>query len=192
MSYRVCYEYAENHMPTTRLTPEIISAAIEGFEAQKARINQHIADLRAMLSGGPAKTAATPEASPGKRIISAAARRRMALGQKRRWAAIKGTSEPLPQATPEPPKPKRKLSAAGRAAIVAALKKRWAAKKAAAHPAPAKKAVTKKTTAKKAAVKAPPAKAAKKAAPVKKRAAKKAVAKKAAPAAAQAPAPVGV
>jgi len=70
----------------------------------------------------------------------------MALGQQKRWAAIKGTAESASQATPEPPKGKRKLSAAGKANIVAALKKRWAAKKAAAkkaRPAVAKKAAEK-------------------------------------------------
>jgi hypothetical protein len=61
--------------------------------------------------------------------MSAAARKAMAEGQRRRWAAAKNESSPKAVATP---KPKRKLSAAGKAAIVAALKKRWAAKKAAA------------------------------------------------------------
>lgn len=120
-------------MPTNKLTNEIIIAAIDGFESQKARIDGQIAELRAMLPGGRTETAATPEAAPRKRKVSAAARRRMAAGQKKRWAAIKGTSEsPSSPATPEPAKPKRTLSAAGRANIIAALKKRMAAKKSAA------------------------------------------------------------
>jgi hypothetical protein len=144
-------------MPT-RLRPEIINAAILGFEQQKARIDDQIAELRAMLDGGTKPIpAATPEATTAKRKISAAARRRMALGQQKRWAAIKGTTEsPSQAATPEPVKPKRKLSAAGKANIVAALKKRWAAKKAAAAkaaPAKAKKATLKKSTPLKAAKK---------------------------------------
>jgi hypothetical protein len=145
-----------------QLTPEILNAAIEGFESQKRRIDDQIAELRAMLSVGYAISAATPEAAPKSRKISAAARRRMALGQKKRWAAIKGTAE-SPSATPEPSKPKRKLSPAGRAAIVAALKKRWAAKKAAVKKAPAvvKKATVKKAVAKKPAKKALVKKAAK-------------------------------
>ena len=117
-------------MPPQKLTPEIINAAILGFEQQKLRIDAQIAELRAMLSGGPAETAATPEAPIRKRRVSAAARRKMALAQKARWAKIKGESEPPAPATPEPAKRKRKLSKAGKAAIVAALKKRWAAKKA--------------------------------------------------------------
>jgi hypothetical protein len=115
-----------------KLTQEIIDAAIEGFEAQKRRIDAQIAELQAMLTGGPGTPASTPEAGPRKRRISAAARRRMALGQKKRWAALKGTAELASPASQEPAKSKRKLSPEGRAAIVAALKKRWAAKKAAA------------------------------------------------------------
>jgi hypothetical protein len=91
----------------------------------------------------------------------------MALGQQKRWAAIKGTTEsPSSPATPEPVKPKRKLSAAGRANIVAALRKRLAAKKAAA-PVAAKKSAAKAAPVKKAAKKSATKKATKKA-PVKK------------------------
>jgi hypothetical protein len=146
-------------MPTHKVTDEIITAAIDGFESQKARIDAQIEELRAMLSGVPVQVAAAPEAPPRKRKISAAARRRMALGQKRRWAAIKGTSEPPSETTLEVPKPKRKISEEGMKRIIAATKKRWRLAKAAkAQPATAKKAVTKKTAVKKSA----PAKAAKK------------------------------
>jgi hypothetical protein len=118
-------------MPT-KLTPEIISAAILGFEQKKRQIDEQIAELRAMLSGGSTPTADTPEATPGKRKKrSAAVRRKMALAQKARWAKIKGESGKAASAPAKAPKAKRKLSAAGRAAIVAATKKRWAAVKAA-------------------------------------------------------------
>src|SRR6478672_3077084 len=136
-------------MPTRNLTPQVINAAILGFEEQKRHIDTQIAELRVMLDGGSAEPAATPEGTPEKRKISAAARRRMALGQQARWAKLKGESEPSPAATPEPPKPKRKLSAAGRKAISDATKKRWATVHAAAaktKPAPA----TRKAPAKKA------------------------------------------
>lgn len=140
------------HMPTQRLNRSIIEAAIEGFESQKTRIDTQIAALRAMLSGGPAEAAVTPEAPTRKRKISTAALRRMAAGQKERWAKLKSESEPSAPATTEPSKPKRKLSKAGRAAIVAALKKRWAAKKAAtAKPAITRKGARKKVAVKKAA-----------------------------------------
>jgi hypothetical protein len=140
-----------------KLTPEIIIAAIEGFEAQKLRIDSQISELRAMLPGDSATAAIRSEAAPGKRKISAAARRRMALGQKKRWAAIKGRAESPSLAASQPSKPKRKLSAAGKAAIVAALKKRWAAKKAVVKSAPV---VAKKAAARKVPVKKMPKKAA--------------------------------
>jgi hypothetical protein len=122
-------------MPTQKLTPEIISAAINGFESQKRRIDEQIAELRTMLPDG-SPPAATPEATPGKRKkFSAAARRKMALAQKARWAKIKGEAEAAAPTPAQAPKPKRKLSAAGRKAIIAATKKMWAAKRAAAKKA---------------------------------------------------------
>jgi hypothetical protein len=117
-------------MPTPKLTQEIINAAIDGFEAQKARIDTQIAELRAMLSGEPTATV-TADAKPGRRKFSAAAKKRMREAQQVRWAKIRGETAPEAPAA-KAAKPKRKLSAAGRANIVAALKKRWAAKKAAA------------------------------------------------------------
>src|SRR5438270_1039314 len=120
-------------MASRTLTPELIAAAIEGFTAQRQRLDTQIAELRAMLPGvrTSANAAATSEAPTGKRKkFSAASRRKMALAQTDRWRRIRGESEPSATATPEAPKAKRKLSKAGRAAIVAALKKRWAAKRA--------------------------------------------------------------
>ena len=100
-----------------QLTREIIDAAIEGFEAQKKRIDAQIAELRGLSNGH------APSHAPKKKGMSAAGRKAIADAQRKRWAA---------QKTEAPSKPKRKLSAAGKAAIVAALKKRWAAKTAAA------------------------------------------------------------
>ena len=73
-----------------KLSHEIITAAIFGFEAQKERINSKIAELRNMLHHKDGHAAA--EAPKVKRKMSAAARRRIALAQKKRWAAIKGRS----------------------------------------------------------------------------------------------------
>jgi hypothetical protein len=159
-------------MPT-KLTNEIITAAIEGFESQKIRIDQQISELKAMLSDGPAEPAATPEPTTRKRKrFSAAARKRMKEAQQRRWAKIRGeSSPPAPTATPESPKSKRRISEEGMKRIVAATKKRWRLAKAAkAQAATAKKAVPTRTkaAANRAVVKAVPAKPAKKSVPVKK------------------------
>jgi hypothetical protein len=152
-------------------------AAIEGFELQKIKIDNKIAQIRQMLSEGPTETVATSEAPVGKRKkFSAAARKRMAEAQKLRFARLKGETEPPSPVAPEPPKAKRKISADGMKRIIAATKERWRRQKAEAAEksalAPAKKAAVKK-----AAVMAPSAKATKKAASV-----KKSVAKKSAPA----------
>jgi hypothetical protein len=139
-----------------KLTNEIITAAIDGFESQKTRIDAQIQELRALLSGGPAEsTTATAEPAKRKRRkISAAGRARIAAAQRARWAASKKTTEP--SVTSEAPKPKRKLSRAGRAAIVAATKKRWALKRA-AEAAKTKPAATRRAPARKAAKKKPSA-----------------------------------
>ena len=65
------------------------------------------------LGGGSSHT------KPG-RTMSAAARRKISLAQKARWAKAKGHA----------PKPKRTISAAGRKRIAAAQRARWAKVKA--------------------------------------------------------------
>jgi hypothetical protein len=138
-------------MPT-KLNSELLTAAIEGFEAQKARIDDQIRELRAKLSGSSVEPAATPEApGRGRKKFSAASRRKMALAQKARWAKIRGESEPSKTAAPAPAKPKRRISEEGMKRIIAATKKRWRLAKA-KKPAATKKAAAKK----KAAVKAAP------------------------------------
>jgi hypothetical protein len=112
-------------MLTHQLTAAILDAAIEGFEAQKRRIDEQIAQVRQLQNGhSPAGTSEPQKRT--RRKMSAAARKRMGEAQRKRWAAKSG-AQTASEATA---KLKRKLSAAGRAAIVAALKKRWAAKKA--------------------------------------------------------------
>jgi hypothetical protein len=115
-------------MPTQKLTNEIINAAILGFEEQKRQIDAQVRDLRAMLSGAPVETAIPEAAKPARRKVSAAGRKKMALAQKKRWAAKKATAK---SSTPVAKKAKGGITDAGRAALAAAMKKRWAAKRAA-------------------------------------------------------------
>jgi|SRR5471030_3054085 len=160
-------------MPIQKLSPEILIAAIAGFEQQKLRIDAQISELRDVLLGGRTEPVATPEVPKGKRRkLSAAARKRIGDAQRRRWAESKKPSEAPTNAAEasEAPKRKRKLSAAGKRSIAEATKKRWAAfhaaraaeKPAVAKKGTAKKAVTKKSVVKKTAVKAPVKVAAKK------------------------------
>jgi hypothetical protein len=113
-------------MPTLKLTAEIITAAIQGFEIQKASIDAKIAELRAMLPGAAVGNDTATETSGRKRRkFSAAARKRMKEAQQRRWATVRGEAQP---AKAEPAKPKRNLSAAAKAKLVANLRKARAAK----------------------------------------------------------------
>jgi hypothetical protein len=71
---------------------ELLSAALEGLEAQKKRIEDQIKQVQAMLGhrrGRPASNdsaTAKPAAATRRRQLSPAARKRIAAAQKRRWA----------------------------------------------------------------------------------------------------------
>jgi len=67
---------------STRISPEIMTAAIEGFEAQKQRIDSQIAELRAMLNGRQPTVAAAPQTTK-RSTMSAAGRKRIAEAQAR-------------------------------------------------------------------------------------------------------------
>jgi hypothetical protein len=103
-------------MPKLKLTTDILSAALEGFEAQKNRIDARIAEIRQGLDGGGPERAAQSDTAKPKRRVSAAIRRRMAKAQRLRWKKI------TQAASPEANK-----SAGARKRIAAAQKKRWAA-----------------------------------------------------------------
>jgi hypothetical protein len=109
-----------------KLKEELIQAAIDGFTAQKLRIDAQIAELRAMLTESSNGTTATPEATPRKRRkMSAGARRRIALAQKARWAKFRGESGSAPPAKAKPARKKRHISPEGLRNIIAATKRRW-------------------------------------------------------------------
>jgi len=88
-------------MTTHKLTPEIINAAILGFEEQRRHISTQITELRAMLLGGPTEPVATPEAPRPKRRLSAAGRRAIATATKKRWAAFHAAKKRAKKAAPK-------------------------------------------------------------------------------------------
>jgi hypothetical protein len=117
-----------------KLNHELITAAIDGFEEQKKRIDARITELRQMLSGGPiSDDADLSRPTTGRRRMSAAARARIAAAQRKRWAAQRKGGAGS-ESTLAPVLKKRKLSAAGRKAIVEATKRRWAAVRAGRKP----------------------------------------------------------
>ena len=82
------------HMPRTKSVQDtgLLTAALEGLEAQRQRLEEQISKVRAMLGGrrrGRAAAAAAQapaERAGRRRQLSAAARKRIAAAQKRRWA----------------------------------------------------------------------------------------------------------
>jgi hypothetical protein len=113
-------------MPKQKFTDEILTAAIEGYEAQKGRLDAQIAALRQVLNGNRMEPAAPALPPKRRRKMSRAARARIAAAQRKRWAASKKQSGPTSKVAPEPTRKTRRLSAAGRRAIVEATKRRWA------------------------------------------------------------------
>ena len=75
---------------SSAINQEILEAALQGLEAQMAKLESQIAQVNALLKRKPAKapTSATPTSpAPVKRVMSAEARKRIAAAQKKRWAA---------------------------------------------------------------------------------------------------------
>jgi hypothetical protein len=156
-------------MPKQNLNPEILAAALEGLEAQRARLDAHIAQTRRLLGTRPQEPAAAAETPRPKRKMSAAARKRISIATRKRWAehhrklAAAAQSSKPPAAVAKPPRRKRKMSAAARKRISDATRKRWAEyrrKKEEAQAAPKKPAAkapvkAAKRTAKKTAAKGP-------------------------------------
>jgi hypothetical protein len=81
----------------------LMQAALEGLEAQRSRIEEQIQQVRAMLGqkkrGRPPAAASTGNESAGskperkKRVLSVAARKRIAAAQKKRWADFRKSDE---------------------------------------------------------------------------------------------------
>jgi hypothetical protein len=84
---------------------EILEAALQGLEAQKNKLDEQIAQVRSLLgrrAGRPVKAASSSSeeesAAPvkgnrKKRVLSSEARKRIAIAQKKRWAAFRKSQE---------------------------------------------------------------------------------------------------
>ena len=73
---------------------ELLTAALEGLELRKQRLEEQIAEVRSLLRspGGRSRESegqGQQEGQPRKRVLSAAARKRIAAAQRKRWAAAK-------------------------------------------------------------------------------------------------------
>jgi len=103
----------------------LLEAALIGYQHQRNLLDQKIAEVQEQLgSGGEAQE------TTRKRGMNTAARKRIALAQKKRWAEYHKTKEA--------PAKKRVMSAEGRERIAEATRKRWAEFRAAKEAAAAK------------------------------------------------------
>jgi hypothetical protein len=97
-----------------------------------AAIKEKIERLEAKLGSLIGERAGRPPAAPKRRVLSAVAKARIAAGQRRRWARLKGGAvSKAPAANGR----RRKFSAATRARLAASAKARWAKVKAAGKSA---------------------------------------------------------
>lgn len=78
-------------MPRTARTvrnDSLLTAALEGLELQRQRIDEQIQEVKMLLGRAPARRGRPPGSGKkrGAGRLSAAARKRIAAAQKRRWA----------------------------------------------------------------------------------------------------------
>ncbi len=111
--------------------PELLAAALVGYEQQRLEIVERIGEIRRQL-GVRSSGTANHTAPGGKRTMSPAARKRIAEAQRKRWAAYRKEQEPAGgekkvSVKNAAARPARKMSAAARKRIADAQRKRWAA-----------------------------------------------------------------
>jgi hypothetical protein len=124
--------------------PELLAAALVGYERQRSEIETKIAELRRQLRrraehNGHGALAAEGAAPVQRRVLSAAARKRIAVAQRKRWAEYRKAEHPVAAKKTSgvqkaAAKPMRHMSAAGRKRIAEAQRKRWAAVRAKKTP----------------------------------------------------------
>ena len=89
----------------------MLQMALVGFQIEKDRIESKIQELRAKLKGkAPLASASGEAAAPRKRELSDAARKRIAMAQKRRWAEHRKRAA---QAKAQSAKPKAQAAGGG-------------------------------------------------------------------------------
>ena len=72
----------------------LLTAALEGLELQRRRIDEQIQEVRALLGKAPVRRGRTPGTGAKRTAgrLSASARKRIAAAQKRRWAEYRKSS----------------------------------------------------------------------------------------------------
>jgi hypothetical protein len=76
---------------------DMLEAALMGLQHRREEIEKKMAELRAMIGGhAPRRTASAPARKS--RVLSAAARARIAAAQKKRWSAFRKAKAAQPTA----------------------------------------------------------------------------------------------
>jgi hypothetical protein len=106
------------------IDPDILRAALIGYQQERAQLAQKIADLTRQLGGK-----AGPSTVEGGRTagMSDDGRRRIAAAQRKRWAAQKRAAGAQGKKAAAKKSGKRRMSAEGRRRIAEATRKRWEA-----------------------------------------------------------------
>jgi hypothetical protein len=124
-TYKIVVAFLFNPLNLPRMNILNLSAAklkhIVALKTQIERLQSKLETLAGAVSPAPTKVAA-----PKKRTMSAAARKKISLAAKARWAKIKGAKSKSPAAAKVSHKKKRTMSAAARQKISLAAKARWA------------------------------------------------------------------
>jgi hypothetical protein len=99
-----------------------LSAVVGHLKKELERAHQEVQRFTAALA------ALGSSSSNGHRTLSASARKRISIAQKKRWAQARNASQPAAAKTTSSANVKRtrKISAAGKKRIAAAARQRWA------------------------------------------------------------------
>ena len=109
----------------------LLELALKGLEADRVRIDSEIAEIRGQLrAGSPTIGRASDSVLRKRRKMTAAARKRISEGMKRRYAEMR---EPASKPQRQSARSRgSRLTVAGRKKLSEKMKARWAAKKKAA------------------------------------------------------------
>ena len=108
----------------------LLELALKGLEAERAKINDEIVQVRSQLNhGAGAAAAAGSSILPKRKTMSPAARRKISEAMKRRYAAMNkaantASAAKVNEAAQSPGR--GRLTAAGRKKLSDLMKKRWA------------------------------------------------------------------
>ena len=97
-----------------------LSGVVQHLKKELGRAQQEVQRYTVALA------ALGSSASNGHRTLSASARRRISVAQKKRWAQARNGSKPAAATASPPVKRSRQISAAGKKRIAAAARARWA------------------------------------------------------------------